>query len=301
MRKSPVYLSTILSYKGLRRVAPQLAQLKRNSIQIYNTLVEDEATLPIGTSKFGGLPDLPPEMKWFSREFKNPTFNFSSINEASNYQDILIDNKLPMAFLAQLNLAEIAPYDRDNLLPKSGILYFFFARIMYLYKAGLWKHDESYNSRNCVVYHYDGDLSLLKRMDYPVNLPEEERHQACSLKFKVQETLPDIESAFIQDRGSKKGVVVLTEQEWETYVELLIEWKNRRAKKNHRSIHHLLGHANNNQPYSGGVDPKTRLLLQLDGDYINNFDFGRDGRVFFLLDDDELKNRQWQNVYFMEQ
>jgi len=65
--------------------------------------VDENAELhKTGLSKFGGTPDLPKEIDW-------PTLEGE-----------------PMAFLAQINLKQINDYDLENLLPKSGILYFFF-------------------------------------------------------------------------------------------------------------------------------------------------------------------------------
>src|SRR5690606_17361069 len=55
----------------------------------------------LGMSKTGGTPHLAPNMKWPEFEDK------------------------PMVFLAQLNLSEIVPYQIEDHLPKSGILYFF--------------------------------------------------------------------------------------------------------------------------------------------------------------------------------
>ncbi len=71
----------------------------RASIQIYTKRVAD---LPIGVSRFGGTPDLPPDQEW-PRAF----------------------GKYPMTFIAQFDLAVIAKYDIDERLPKRGLLSFF--------------------------------------------------------------------------------------------------------------------------------------------------------------------------------
>ncbi|RYG75475.1 DUF1963 domain-containing protein [bacterium] len=62
---------------------------------------ETEEAISVGASKFGGVPDVPEGFEW-------PQWN-----------------EIPLGFLAQLNLDEIAPFDTENLLPKSGLLSFF--------------------------------------------------------------------------------------------------------------------------------------------------------------------------------
>jgi hypothetical protein len=58
-------------------------------------------SIPIGASKFGGAPDLPAGVPWPS------------------------ENGIPFHLIAQINLAEIAPFDLENRLPDHGLLSFF--------------------------------------------------------------------------------------------------------------------------------------------------------------------------------
>jgi uncharacterized protein YwqG len=57
----------------------------------------------IGSSRIGGLPDLPPKHAWPMRDGE------------------------PMLFVAQLRLDELAPYDPESLFPPQGVLSFFVA------------------------------------------------------------------------------------------------------------------------------------------------------------------------------
>jgi Domain of unknown function (DUF1963) len=58
----------------------------------------DEADLPLGVSRLGGRPDLADDVEW-----------------PLGYED------WPLAFLAQLDLAELRPYDVDGVLPVQGL------------------------------------------------------------------------------------------------------------------------------------------------------------------------------------
>lgn len=74
----------------------------RNEIQ---ALPEPANEIAVGQSKIGGQPDLPPTIEWFKE-----------------------DNGKRLSFVAQINLTEVAAYDKSNQLPSQGILYFLFCR-----------------------------------------------------------------------------------------------------------------------------------------------------------------------------
>ncbi len=65
----------------------------------------DDESLPVGGSKFGGCPDVPSDFEWPFWEEYNGSY--------------------PLSFLCQINLADVAAYEIDNLLPKTGTLSFF--------------------------------------------------------------------------------------------------------------------------------------------------------------------------------
>ncbi|MGH7328882.1 MAG: DUF1963 domain-containing protein, partial [Polyangiaceae bacterium] len=79
----------------------ELLTVIRPAIAFY---IEKAAKIPVGKSKFGGKPDMPAKMKW------------------PNFQG---DRDRMMPFLLQVNLAEVTKFDREGLLPKKGMLYFF--------------------------------------------------------------------------------------------------------------------------------------------------------------------------------
>ena len=64
-----------------------------------------------GRSKWWGFPDLPEDFDWPS-----VTVN----DEGDEYDD-------PLTFICQLRCEELAPYDKEGLLPHTGMLYFFAA------------------------------------------------------------------------------------------------------------------------------------------------------------------------------
>ncbi len=84
-----------------QRLQEQLISLLRPAIALTATRTDD-AQIPVGASKFGGAPDVPDDFEW-------PMWNGK-----------------PLGFLAQIDLEEVAPFDVEEVLPKSGLLSFFY-------------------------------------------------------------------------------------------------------------------------------------------------------------------------------
>ena len=81
----------------------KLTNIIKNAINMSITSCNN---ISLGQSKIGGKPHLPKNFEW-------PYF------EGVNF-----DNEIksrPLSFIAQINLEEIKKYDKDNILPNSGI------------------------------------------------------------------------------------------------------------------------------------------------------------------------------------
>jgi uncharacterized protein YwqG len=85
-----------------------------------------ENGLAIGRTKIGGSPDLPDGLAW-------PVFHSKHL-----------------AFIAQINLAEISGYDTGKSLPGAGIWYFFYDAVQ-----EAWGYDPDDLGSWKVIY-YDG-------------------------------------------------------------------------------------------------------------------------------------------------
>jgi uncharacterized protein YwqG len=94
-------LKTALVEAGLGRIAKPLADLSEPCV-LVTTHAHPYQTMPVGKSRIGGWPDLPTSIEWPCWRDK------------------------PLAFLAQINLAELTRFKCCQVLPKSGHLYFFY-------------------------------------------------------------------------------------------------------------------------------------------------------------------------------
>ncbi len=105
-----------------------------NSILLKTTPCESK--LPIGSSKLLGNPDV-----W----------------EGFEWPAIDLDGELyDLTFMCQINCAEAAPFDKDGILPKTGMLYFF-------YDLDEMPHEPSNQNAARVIY-YNGEITELHEM-----------------------------------------------------------------------------------------------------------------------------------------
>jgi hypothetical protein len=140
---------------GFESLEAYLMDHARPSIRVYTERVEDENSIPLGSSKIGGRPDLPRDMEWATATYSDKTIS--------------------LLFVAQFDLAELKPYDEENLLPESGILYFFATR--------------PWDDEKARLIYFDGDRSLLERKEFPEDIPPTrprewgDRFDACTVTF----------------------------------------------------------------------------------------------------------------------
>ena len=138
-------------------------------------LTEQEGgEIPVGASKCGGYPDLPPEIEYPLR----PEVRYRRKGEPLQRYDIA-----GMQLIAQINLRELAESgaDPEHLFPQTGMLYFFWScdgaifdqsvftrpdfTIMCFGRDGKILPPEEYRHQR--VIWWDGDMSQLRRTAPP--------------------------------------------------------------------------------------------------------------------------------------
>jgi uncharacterized protein YwqG len=271
---------SLIRNSQLTRIGDNLTGLLRYAISMKTRSVDDEAELPPGTSKIGGLPDLPPDIDW-------PEWD---------------DQPLPL--IAQIRLADIAPHDHTNELPHSGILYFFFN------DEALEAYPPAHDSWHIICH--DGDLSELRRM--PVSSEEQLVYPACAVEFFARLTLPPFESLFLKRLGLSydafhREAPIEQRREADAYMELV---KQLDALYDSTFLtHQLLGHPDQIQGdllqecqqdthYEG--DPTDwRLLLQVNSDDDAAMMWGDVGLLYFFIPQKALAARDFSQVHLIMQ
>lgn len=268
-------------YKGyhLEEYFQVILPFAKNAIQIELTQLD---SIGIGMSKMGGRPDLPKSVEWLVNE------------ETGN----------PLTFIAQINLAEAVPYDSEHLLPKEGMLYFF-----YDIDEFTWGYDPK-DKPTSKVYYYDGELSELENKQIPADKKDDEDFyfSSASITFKKMINLPAIESDAVSYKMEDKG--------YDAYFDLKAEEEDMSNK--------LLGHSDiiqngmelqcelvTNGLYcgdsSGYNDPRRKvleanidnwtLLFQVDSNDECEMMWGDLGRLYYWIKKEDLKNKNFDAVW----
>ena len=148
-----------------------LPPLCRNRIE--TRFVQAGEALPAGSSKFGGRPDVPAGFVW-------PVF------ETKTFDDDTVKPR-PLAFLAQFDCARLAELDPEGLLPRTGLLSFF-----YELGSQRWGYDPK--DAGCArVFWFDGEP--LVPAEFPRALEEDFRLPELAAELLDGTDAPDFQDA----------------------------------------------------------------------------------------------------------
>lgn len=207
-----------------------------------------------GQSKLGGNPDLPKDWDW-------PLYEGQPLN-----------------FLLQINLADVKPYDLENLLPASGHLYFF-----------VNNYYVTLDRRGAVLY-FDGDRQLLHPKKNPANPSDLD---GTPLQFELYYMLP---RGLITDFNDPLNISAHLECEEEYpepyddensggdidgYFDVLSSLMGQNGSS------HLLGYI---EPFQQDeIDDQHQLLLQL-------IEGSGEGTVYYSIGKQDLKDKQFSKA-----
>jgi uncharacterized protein YwqG len=284
----PENLKTQIENSGFSRLVPHiLAHLKpciKMSLALAGQWNSASATIsdqtPIGASKYGGHPDVPPGFEW-----------------------PLIDG-MPLPFMAQIRLEEVAPFDMENALPHEGFLLIFFDTTLEI-------------SCETVIYNIENSADLT-RMAPPKELPEFGIAEPYALSFSPGWSLPSVsslemESIFKQHNAS------------DSEIDAFGEWYYSRS-----DYHQLLGHCfyehrdtryiaasfvtQENDEINGKSEekwnsdaPKWQCLIQFGSEdasqnsgAVFGVSWGNRNCIYLLIRESELQKRDFQSVFALQ-
>lgn len=222
--------------------------------------------------------------------------------------------KRPLSFLAQFRCADLVQYDTASLLPKTGILSFFYETL-----SMEWGY--SPKEKGCSrVYWFPEDA--LQQAEFPIDLEEYCRFPALSIQFANEINFPALEDLYWK--------ADIRNMNWDEYVLYCEQMGN--VSKNQSQVSKLLGWADviqNNmttqcelvtQGYDVGHGyqniPETvmqkadqtsldqwQLLFQLDTVEDSAFElmFGDCGRIYYYIKTEDLKQKRFDKHWLILQ
>jgi len=245
----------------VRRVLP--------SIRLVPQFPRETEASQVGGCRIGGVPDLPQGIEW-------PRLPPGARSPEA-------PPGAPLSFLLQVNLAEVAFVDLEQLLPKSGMLYFFF-------HGGVGADDVA-----AILFAQGTDL---RRATAPLDLPADQLYRGFDLVPNLEWTVPAPDDLGLAE-----------------HFELWDELEDRvAAAQGHDSpttygpgyaVHRLLGHPQFIQAF--GTGEGLRLLLQVSSDAgLSEHGYPESGigatwhdcgRIYYLISEEALKSHGFAEAF----
>lgn len=278
----------------------EIKDMVRNAILLD---IKDEETYTKGGTRFGGIPDVPSDFEW-------PYFTSEEVSD----DEI---RPRPLSFLAQFNLEQIAPLDTEHMLPEKGVLSFFYET-----DSQVWGYDPKH--KGCAKVYWFENTEKLSPAEFPDDMAEDFRFPMLKITARPEPSYPSYEDFGVNKDSSPVKWV----ERWDEFDKIRSSIANEESKE----IHKLLGWADPIQGnmtqecelvsrgyYLGGdrkdISPKDRQeaidfsvrdwlpLFQLDSVCDGDFEltFGDNGRIFYYIKKEDLKNKRFEKTWLILQ
>ena len=271
-------------------VSEILDSLKKNEITI-STEFNNNSEI-VNKSKIGGKPYLPKDFIW------------------PYYQG------LPLSFLAQINLEEVKSLDKDNLLPSTGMLYFF-----YELETEEWGYKPQ--SKGCAKVFYYEDISNFSLIDFPENMEDDYKIPEFKVNFKSNISLPSYEDfyLFLKEHDTFKEQDISFSDFIPLYDELFIPDNNYTKLLGYPEViqnpmeeeceavtrgFDMGGVESYPKKYQKEIRSASKdwiLLFQMDTVETSDYElmFGDSGHIYFWIKKEDLKNKNFDNIWLILQ
>lgn len=276
--------------KSNKQLKEEILRLAKNEITMEPNSMKPR---PDGC-KIGGKPWLPADFQW-------PVFTCDADQETR-----------PLSFFCQLNLGELAPFDKEGLLPDRGLLSFF-----YECESSCWGFDPK-DQGAAKVYYFEDTTGFI-----PFEIPEaiDEGHvmPEMGVSFKAKQAYPMYEEFVIHsamecdwedyDKILEK-LGVNTEEDPEGhkllgYADIIQDEMLSECEQTTRGVY--CGDPQGYQNLSAGdradIEEKAKdwtLLLQLGTIETDDFEwmFGDCGMLYFYIKKQDLAQQRFDKIWF---
>ena len=274
-------LREAIERRGLSSRADDILAMAKEAVRLKSAPGEDA---PVGASRLGGDPDLPPGLAWPEKAGR------------------------PIWFIAQIDLEEVPEFSDRAKLPCSGRLYFFYDAA----EQDAWGFDPKDAGSSAVILDTTPREGLVRR-PLPEALAEFGAFEARRLVGARVLTVPPMSSVEAESLG-------FSDDERTAYAEVLDDVDG--ELPDHRLLGHadeiqsgmqfmcqLVTHGLYCGDSSGYCDPRAktlekgagdwRLLFQIDSDDDARMMWGDAGRLFYMIRDQDLAEQAFDRAWLV--
>lgn len=275
-------LAEALRGQGFEEVAEAVEGAGSPCFRLVPSAEEDASP----RSRVGGLPDLPDVALW-------PRWN-----------------DVPLAFLAQIDLAELAELNPDSPLPKSGLLSFFYDA-----EQRTWGFQPE-DRESWRVLFFPNDFSPVPLDEFPDGLPVQGQHPVAAVFVESGESLPDefvepyIENAEPREAAILDDILDQYQQCYEGAAHQVLGFPytiqgDMRLECQLASNGLYCGDETGiNDPRAKDLGPGAvdwRLLFQFDTDDRARMMWGDGGTLYFMIREQDLAAKRFDQVWMVLQ
>jgi uncharacterized protein YwqG/predicted DNA-binding protein (MmcQ/YjbR family) len=257
-------LDDLITWYGLAHRRQEMQQVTRKAA-LLKTHQAEESQLALGQTKIGGLPDLPKDWAWPQHQ-----------------------SGKSLAFLAQVNLAEIRACTDLEELPASGILYFFSVYGWQIEGSDDPQLPYERAEATCtqVLFAPDAHTPLHRKA-----CPADVNHfKAARVESIPVLTLPDNRELASQPSNWSPE----TPAELKAFNDI----RNSALRLRYPADHLLLGYANYIQGFVDIVAKyDLQLLFQLACDCNTDMVWGDGGLIYFWIKPEDLNRRDFSRIF----
>lgn len=294
-KKNKKELKKELDPVEVEKLKELINKVKLNSIEVKLD-ENNKEEFRLGKSKIGGIPDLPTNFNCY-------------YYEAESLFDGVIKSR-PLSFLAQFNLEEISIYDTENRLPKKGILYFF-----YEIESMKWGFDPK--DKGCArVFYYEGEIDKLVPTNPPKEISKDYILPEINIQFSTKYNAPDFSEIFDNPKNYIEGYSEMVEKLNYTpikdYPTKLLGYSDNiqfdmtlecQLVTNGLFCGDATGYNSDRREELEKSKNQWKLLFQFASletdDYM--LMFGDSGLIYFYIKEEDLKNKNFENVWVILQ
>lgn len=268
---------------------PPINEDKTDYKMLFKSLEKDAIMLNksqnVSFNKFGGKPNVPSNFLW-------PTY--------TKEEEIIMPCDIrtrPMSFVLQVNLQDLKPFDKENLLPESGVFSLFYDNLSQ--PLG----DNEQQQGGLKLFYFAEPVNNLKKSKF--TFPKKDwgsmsffEFEEYYFEFSNTKQIPDQDEYELIKNENKANYTS------NKYYEKYFQDENNLPPQ-------ILGFANSIQapailccnPNKKNKDfdySKYILLFQLTSDYSSEtrFNIGDAGHLYVFISKEDLKNRQFDKVRF---